>query len=289
MAAPAPHSSFPRDYPWDGPRTLADNPLVNPRGLRCLQFDRPSPRCGQQRKGKQSAQALLVPVFSFRGKTSVAYCATADTRLRGLGCPQTQRPPVPLSAGPALEHPTQFRHNPFTYQYHHPSRVQSLSVGSNPYDRPTYAAAGYPPHHYHDFVRYGDVGPQGVMGDAKQRKRRGNLPKETTDKLRAWFVAHLHHPYPTEDEKQDLMRQTGLQMNQISNWFINARRRQLPTMINNARAESDAANSARTTTENKMPSVAAGAATLSDGETGTFHDDLRIKRQRSGHVKRGSI
>lgn len=127
--------------------------------------------------------------------------------------PQTQRPPVPLSAGPALEgHPAQFRHNPFTYQYHHPSRVQSLSVGSNPYDRPAYAAAGYPPHHYHDFVRYGDVGPQGVMGDAKQRKRRGNLPKETTDKLRAWFVAHLHHPYPTEDEKQDLMRQTGLQM-----------------------------------------------------------------------------
>jgi Homeobox KN domain len=48
--------------------------------------------------------------------------------------------------------------------------------------------------------------------DNKQRKRRGNLPKETTDKLRAWFVAHLQHPYPTEDEKQDLMKQTGLQM-----------------------------------------------------------------------------
>jgi hypothetical protein len=79
----------------------------------------------------------------------------------------------------------------------------------------------------------------GFGGDTKQRKRRGNLPKETTDKLRAWFVAHLQHPYPTEDEKQELMRQTGLQMNQISNWFINARRRQLPTMISNARAESD--------------------------------------------------
>jgi hypothetical protein len=52
--------------------------------------------------------------------------------------------------------------------------------------------------------------------DSKQRKRRGNLPKETTDKLRAWFVAHLQHPYPTEDEKQDLMRQTGLQMSTLS-------------------------------------------------------------------------
>lgn len=56
----------------------------------------------------------------------------------------------------------------------------------------------------------------GMGGDNKQRKRRGNLPKETTDKLRAWFVAHLHHPYPTEDEKQELMRQTGLQMSEWS-------------------------------------------------------------------------
>lgn len=56
------------------------------------------------------------------------------------------------------------------------------------------------------------AGETGGMEATKQRKRRGNLPKETTDKLRAWFVAHLHHPYPTEDEKQELMRQTRLQM-----------------------------------------------------------------------------
>ena len=58
------------------------------------------------------------------------------------------------------------------------------------------------------------MGPGGLVGETKQRKRRGNLPKETTDKLRSWFVAHLQHPYPTEDEKQELMAQTGLQMSE---------------------------------------------------------------------------
>lgn len=55
----------------------------------------------------------------------------------------------------------------------------------------------------------------GRLSDSKQRKRRGNLPKETTDKLRAWFAEHLHHPYPSEDEKQELMQQTGLQMSTL--------------------------------------------------------------------------
>jgi hypothetical protein len=64
-------------------------------------------------------------------------------------------------------------------------------------------------------MRMSELGGLG-HGDSKQRKRRGNLPKETTDKLRAWFVTHLHHPYPTEDEKQELMRQTGLQMSMLS-------------------------------------------------------------------------
>jgi hypothetical protein len=67
-----------------------------------------------------------------------------------------------------------------------------------------------PPQIYYS-ERPGVSGISGMDG-AKHRKRRGNLPKETTDKLRAWFVAHLHHPYPTEDEKLELMKQTRLQM-----------------------------------------------------------------------------
>ncbi|KAI5305886.1 hypothetical protein KEM56_002995 [Ascosphaera pollenicola] len=73
-------------------------------------------------------------------------------------------------------------------------------------------------------------------GESKTKKRRGNLPKKVTDILRAWFHAHLDHPYPSEDDKQMLINQTGLTISQISNWFINARRRQLPALRNQVRA-----------------------------------------------------
>ncbi len=64
----------------------------------------------------------------------------------------------------------------------------------------------------HYYSERPEICETGGIEATKHRKRRGNLPKETTDKLRAWFMAHLHHPYPTEDEKQELMRQTRLQM-----------------------------------------------------------------------------
>ncbi|PNY23463.1 Homeobox protein PKNOX1 [Tolypocladium capitatum] len=196
----------------------------------------------------------------------------------------------------------------YGYSYHHPSRYQSLSTSSiRPHDRAPFSAAGgnYDPHHQ-DIGRYGDLAGMGMGGDAKQRKRRGNLPKETTDKLRAWFVAHLQHPYPTEDEKQDLMRQTGLQMNQISNWFINARRRQLPAMINSARAESDAmhgrvgssaggegkilASTERPANYGPPPDRRATALPLSDGEGGVYDEDVgSLRKRRAGELSRESV
>jgi hypothetical protein len=52
-----------------------------------------------------------------------------------------------------------------------------------------------------------------------------------TEFLKRWLVDHKKHPYPSEKEKIDLARQTGLTVNQISNWFINARRRILQPML----------------------------------------------------------
>jgi hypothetical protein len=63
------------------------------------------------------------------------------------------------------------------------------------------------------------------------KRRRGNLPKAVTAILREWLSDHKKHPYPTEDEKDALASKTGLSLNQISNWFINARRRILQPML----------------------------------------------------------
>lgn len=62
----------------------------------------------------------------------------------------------------------------------------------------------------------------------KERKQsRYSLPKETVDILNNWLLTHLHNPYPTSQEKRELLIQTGLTKIQLSNWFINQRRRKI--------------------------------------------------------------
>ncbi|KAH6984022.1 hypothetical protein EDB80DRAFT_656524 [Ilyonectria destructans] len=43
--------------------------------------------------------------------------------------------------------------------------------------------------------------------------------------LKNWLSTHHRHPYPSEEEKEMLRRQTGLNKAQITNWLANARRR----------------------------------------------------------------
>ena len=46
-------------------------------------------------------------------------------------------------------------------------------------------------------------------------KRRGNLPKESKEKLKLWLSRHVDHPYPTEDEKKELAAEAGMTMGQV--------------------------------------------------------------------------
>jgi hypothetical protein len=58
-------------------------------------------------------------------------------------------------------------------------------------------------------------------------KKRTNLPRETIDILNEWIVNNLDNPYPNHTQKRMLLEKTGLSNVQLSNWFINKRRRRL--------------------------------------------------------------
>ena len=53
------------------------------------------------------------------------------------------------------------------------------------------------------------------------------LSPETTEYLKNWMLSpdHIDHPYPTEEEKADIMRHCGIEMKQLTNWFVNNRKR----------------------------------------------------------------
>lgn len=69
----------------------------------------------------------------------------------------------------------------------------------------------------------------GMLQTLRSRTR-NNLPKETTYILLKWLNDHLNHPYPNSFEKTQLMMTTGLNQQQLSNWFINARRRKIKVL-----------------------------------------------------------
>ncbi|CAA7018331.1 unnamed protein product, partial [Microthlaspi erraticum] len=64
-----------------------------------------------------------------------------------------------------------------------------------------------------------------VREEIMRKRRAGKLPGDTTTVLKNWWQQHCKWPYPTEDDKAKLVEETGLQLKQINNWFINQRKR----------------------------------------------------------------
>ncbi|CAI9771759.1 unnamed protein product [Fraxinus pennsylvanica] len=73
-----------------------------------------------------------------------------------------------------------------------------------------------------------------VREEILRKRRAGKLPGDTTTVLKDWWQQHSKWPYPTEDDKAKLVEQTGLQLKQINNWFINQRKRNWHSNSQNA-------------------------------------------------------
>lgn len=60
-----------------------------------------------------------------------------------------------------------------------------------------------------------------------KKKKSTSLPAKTVEYLKAWMMSpeHVAHPYPTEQEKAQIMADTGIEMKQLTNWFVNNRKR----------------------------------------------------------------
>jgi hypothetical protein len=64
-----------------------------------------------------------------------------------------------------------------------------------------------------------------IRQEILRKRRAGKLPGDTTSTLKSWWQSHSKWPYPTEEDKTRLVQETGLQLKQINNWFINQRKR----------------------------------------------------------------
>lgn len=72
----------------------------------------------------------------------------------------------------------------------------------------------------------------GTEGEGEDNQKGTAAPKigarfsrESVRILKNWLSTHSNRPYPTDDEREHLQRQTGLNKTQIANWLANARRR----------------------------------------------------------------
>ncbi|KAK4957867.1 homeodomain superfamily, partial [Elasticomyces elasticus] len=131
----------------------------------------------------------------------------------------TQRPP-PQPESRAEPYFTSAYTAPETYP--HPLAAAAAAQHARP---SVMQSAPYPP--YQHQAHYIVNGPA-EFSSRSRSGRRGNLPKAATDMMKGWFDDHLGNPYPTEEEKLEMAARSGLQLTQgaqVSNWFINQRRR----------------------------------------------------------------
>lgn len=104
-------------------------------------------------------------------------------------------------------------------------------------------------------------------GDVVEAAMGNSLAPHTIDYLKAWMMSpeHIQNPYPTEDEKAEIMAATGIEKKQLTCWFSNNRKRYWKPKIEKIReqyglSESDALPAALLATAVVTPNTAPAPA-----------------------------
>ncbi|ABN66947.2 predicted protein [Scheffersomyces stipitis CBS 6054] len=124
--------------------------------------------------------------------------------------------------------PHQHQHIPHPHQPPHLYKTHSSPIGGIPTILGAHIHQGV--QHLHQRQQAHELDDERSLSPGNKRKTRNNLPKEITYILLKWLNDHLSHPYPNSFEKNQLMMMTGLNQQQLSNWFINARRRKIKSL-----------------------------------------------------------
>lgn len=114
-------------------------------------------------------------------------------------------PHVPV---PAFAHNGTFRASSINDAYGYHDQVQRYHTMPHPSSYMSPGLSGSPDGYY--------FGAPGNQPAHQSRKRRGNLPKDATALFKNWFLNNKDNPYPTEEQKQEFVRQTGCTIAQVS-------------------------------------------------------------------------
>ncbi|KAI5257365.1 hypothetical protein E4T42_01102 [Aureobasidium subglaciale] len=109
------------------------------------------------------------------------------------------------------------------------------------------------------------------MPDKKSSSR---FSKAALKVLRGWLDEHQANPYPTEDEKEQLSRTTGLRVPQINTWLANARRRGKAGVKNKAAMD----GLLQSTTTSLPPTAAIGIPGATEIEINKWSDMNPLER-----------
>ncbi|EFC36711.1 predicted protein [Naegleria gruberi] len=62
-----------------------------------------------------------------------------------------------------------------------------------------------------------------------KKRKRSNFSKKDKELLIEWLQNHSDYPYPSDEEKDELLERVSMTKDQLETWFVNNRKRLLPT------------------------------------------------------------